>query len=135
MKTFASTLTVLALLLLASPQPAYAGSATARINNKCSPQSGTIVVPKGKKAVGFRLQQLQNGIKCRVGGKPDGKGWGIMSRGRKIYYWHQWRNKKPSEIGGPLNKLELKPGRYHVFVDGGRGAVARVSFGFAKLTF
>lgn len=101
---------------------------SATITSRCAPKNATIVIPKGKKANGFRIGRLDNGHKCKIGGKPDSKGWGIKQGFKTLYYWSRFKNKKPHEKGGPLNKLQLGPGRYHIFVNGGRGAIAQVQY-------
>ncbi|MBW2734813.1 MAG: hypothetical protein JRH20_20695 [Deltaproteobacteria bacterium] len=128
MKALALAGAVFTLVIFAGPQQASAATVTARIGKKCTPQTATLVVPRGKKAVSFKLHQLRNGVKCGRAGRPESKGWGISKNGGKVYYWSKWRNKKPSELGGPLKNLQLAPGSYQVFVDGGRGALARISY-------
>lgn len=97
---------------------------TAKINSKCQSQPVKITVPRGKKAGSFKLKRLENGQKCKVGGKPDEKGFVIKKGSRVVYRWSQWRNKSKNESPVKLSKLVLGPGTYWVHVSGGRGAQA-----------
>lgn len=110
------------------PALAFGGEVTATINSTCILQNATITVPAGKVASGFAVKTLSNGTSCSTGGAPDSKGWGVTLNGNKVYYWSQWQNNAPSEIGGPLTALSLGPGTYQVFVDGGSGAMANITF-------
>ena len=107
---------------------ANARTVSASISTSCASRQGAIVVSPGKKAFGFRVLQLRNGVKCHGVGRADSRGWGITRNGRRIYYWSQWRQQPRRESGGPLGRLQLGPGRYQVFVDGGRGALAQISY-------
>jgi hypothetical protein len=115
-------------LLTLIPTLAFAESVTTTIDGNCALKSATITVPAGKTASGFSLGTLVAGTKCKVGGAPDTKGWGITKGGAKVYYWSQFKGGSPSEIGGTLSGLVLQAGTYSVFVDGGSGASATVSF-------
>ncbi len=121
------TMLFVALLTLI-PTLAFAESVTATIDGNCAAKNGTITVPAGKTASGFTLGTLAAGTKCKVGGAADTKGWGITKGGAKVYYWSQFKGGSPSEIGGKLSGLVLQPGTYSVFVDGGSGAQATVTF-------
>ncbi|MBT3218267.1 MAG: hypothetical protein HN348_04195 [Proteobacteria bacterium] len=110
------------------PVIAFGGEVTATINSSCILQNATITVPAGQAATAFVVKALSNGTSCSTGGTPDSKGWGITLNGNKVYYWSQWQANAPSEIGGPLSGLSLGPGTYQVFVDGGSGANANISF-------
>ena len=103
--------------------------ATAQITNSCVPQNGTLVVPAGKTASGFRVEGLGNGYKCRGAGSPDSRGWGIKTAsGSRVYSWSRFKSKKPYESGGPLSSLRLAAGTYYVYVDGGKGALVKIAY-------
>ncbi len=74
------TLLFVALLTLI-PTLAFAESVTASIDGNCGSKNGTITVPAGKTASGFTLGTLAAGTKCKVGGAPDTKGWGVTKGG------------------------------------------------------
>lgn len=126
-----TTFVVLAAILAVG---VYAWAATqvkveAKISSKCSPVPGAISVPAGKTATGFKLLYLANGQNCHTGGTADSKGWSIKNaRGKNVYSWSAYKRNKPIELGGPLSKLSIGPGVYKVYVDGGRGALARVQY-------
>ena len=108
--------------------PVFADQVVAKISYQCSLQNGYITVPAGKTAVGFKVIGLSNGTKCRGGGSPNCKGWGIKTTNyKRIYNWSQCRNSKPYE-SKPLSQLTLGQGKYLVYVDGGKGANVTVSY-------
>ena len=102
--------------------------AVARVVSKCRSRPAKIVVPRGRRAVGFRLRGLSNGYKCVVGGKPNGRGLSIKQRGRLFYRYFQWKNQRPVQRPVRLSKLQLGPGTYWMYVSGGRGARAVVTY-------
>ena len=107
---------------------AAAQKTTARISGKCAPVPATITVPAGKTATSFKVVSLTNGTKCTVGGTPDAKGWSIKAANRTVYSWSKFKNNAPSERGGPLKALKLKPGKYKVYVDGGANAAVTIQW-------
>ena len=115
-------------LLSLIPALAFGESVTATIDGSCASKNGTITVPAGKTASGFSVGSLANGAKCKVGGTPDSKGWGITKGGAKVYYWSSFKGGNPTVIGGALSGLVLQPGTYGVFVDGGSGAKAVINY-------
>jgi hypothetical protein len=116
------------ILFFLCASSATAGQVVAKISNKCFPQNGYVTVPAGKSAVGFKVLGLSNGTKCRGGGSPNCKGWGIKSSNNsRIYNWSQCRSNKPYE-SKPLSTLVLGPGKYLVYVDGGKGANVTVAY-------
>ena len=110
------------------PATSLADSVTATIDGNCALKSVTITVPAGKTASGFSVATLEAGTKCKVGGVPDSKGWGISLNGAKKYYWSQFKSNAPTETGGPLSNVTLSAGTYTVFVDGGAGARAVINY-------
>jgi hypothetical protein len=116
------------LALVTFPSLAFADNVTATIDGNCAAKNASLVVPAGKTATGFSVATLAPGSKCKVGGVPDSKGWGIIKNGGKVYYWSQFKSNQPSEVGGLLINLVLQPGTYEVFVDGGSGATATINF-------
>jgi len=105
-----------------------ASNVTASINGDCVLNTGTISVPAGKTASNFKLKSLSEGTKCKIGGKPDTKGWGIKSGANLVYGWSQFKGGSPQESGGPLANVTLSPGTYYVYVDGGSGAQVSVQY-------
>lgn len=98
-------------------------SVKASIDNRCTPEPGSLVVPAGKTAKNFKLSALDAGSNCATGST-------IQERGFKIGEAFQYtdRDGKVTQKPVPLRALQLAPGTYRVTVGGGRGAVLVLTY-------
>jgi hypothetical protein len=98
-------------------------SVKASIDNQCTPQPGSLVVPAGKTAKNFKLSTLEAGSSCATGST-------IRERGFKIGEVFQYTDQdgKVTQKPGSLRALQLTPGTYRVTVGGGRGAVVVLTY-------
>lgn len=102
---------------------------TASIDDECGSSPTVLVIPAGKKASGFKLKLLEEGVGCHEEGPPDNKGYAIRdSKNTPIYMWSQFEDRDPYEKGGPLSSLVLKPGEYTLSVAGGAGARVSLTY-------
>jgi len=123
---------ILAVLLSGAGQ---AISIRAAIENECIPSPDTIIVPAGKTATNFALEDISAGVNCYTGMTIKDKGWAIYagdSSGTKVYqyeyYVNQYGDGKSEEPYGPLGALSLSSGSYMVYVDGGKGAYVHADY-------
>ena len=98
-------------------------SVKASIDNRCTPDPGSLVVPAGKTAKNFKLSSLDAGSNCATGSTIQERGFKI---GEAFHYTD--RDGKVTQKPVPLKALQLAPGTYRVTVGGGRGAVVVLTY-------
>ena len=106
-----------------------AESIKAVVDGDCYPSPGTLIVPAGKTATNFVLQDLDSGVNCYSGMPIEDMGWMIAigdANGARVYQYsyrvNQYGEGQKNEPYGPLSAVSLSQGNYVVYVEGGRGA-------------
>jgi len=109
----------------------------ANIDSHCDSHKGEIVVPNGKIAFNFTDHIYSSWLPCSGPEFPDRIGYSIQKfkgyeYGRAqyddIYSVSFYKNQEKVESGGPLDKLTLTAGTYHVWVGGGKSTWVTIKY-------
>lgn len=101
----------------------------ASIDNSCHVKPATIHIVSGQVAKSFQLVSLISGNNCYSGAKFTKKGFFIKTASGDIVFKYSIdKNGELYQPNGKLNDLELGPGIYYLYVDGGKGAYIKLKY-------
>jgi hypothetical protein len=131
MRRLAPLLGLVLLIVWAAPM-AFAGERAtidAYLDATCTTLNGAFTVAPGTVATHFSATMSSPWRACSVDYPIDTIGFMIVDDSDKRYYvYMQYKDGSSQEFEGSLSTLVLKPGSYHVYVQGGLDTRARVTF-------
>ncbi len=96
----------------------------ARISNPgCQRHPGKFFVPAGRTAVNFRVESLAAGVRCHTRGRIKHTSFSIANGNYDHIYRYPVNGVRSRQL-----QLELPSGRYFLYVGGGDGARAILSY-------
>ncbi len=107
-------------------------SVSAGVSSSCTPILKTFTVPSGKTAIGFDIDEFNQGVGCYTGAIINDGGFQISSgacpaQKDDIYYYRKNPDGSTSKMM-PLGNLRIPEGTYCLSFNGGRGGHIKLSY-------